>query len=60
MMLGSPQDVINKILYEHSIFGHQRTMIQFTVGQTPHDKVMRCIELYGTVVAPAVRRALGV
>ena len=59
MMLGSPQDVINKILYEHSIFGHQRTMIQFTVGQTPHDKVMRCIELYGTVVAPAVRRALG-
>ena len=59
MMLGSPQDVIDKILYEHTIFGHQRTMIQFTVGQTPHDKVMRCIELYGTVVAPAVRRALG-
>ena len=60
MMLGSRQDVIDKILYEHTIFGHQRTMIQFTVGQTPHDKVMRCIELYGTIVAPAVRRALGI
>lgn len=59
MMLGSPQEVIDKILYEHSIFGHQRMMIQFTVGQTPHDKVMRSIELYGTVVAPAVRQALG-
>ncbi len=59
MMLGSPQDVIDKILYEHSIFGHQRTMIQFTVGHIPHDKVMRCIELYGTIVAPAVRQALG-
>lgn len=59
MMLGSPQDVIDKILYEHSIFGHQRTMIQFTVGHIPHDKVLRCIELYGTVVAPAVRKALG-
>ena len=59
MMLGSPEDVIEKILYEHSIFGHQRMMIQFTVGQIPHDKVMRSIELYGTVVAPAVRQALG-
>jgi probable LLM family oxidoreductase len=58
MMLGSPQDVIDKILYEHSIFGHQRTMIQFTVGAMPHDAVMHCIELYGTVVAPAVRKAL--
>ncbi len=58
MMLGSPEDVIDKILYEHSIFGHQRTMIQFTVGSMPHDAVMHCIELYGTVVAPAVRKAL--
>jgi probable LLM family oxidoreductase len=58
MMLGTPQDIIDKILYEHSIFGHQRMMIQFTVGAMPHDAVMRCIELYGTVVAPAVRKAL--
>ena len=59
MMLGSPQEVVDKILYEHSLFGHQRTMIQFTVGATPHDKVLRSIELYGTKVAPAVRQALG-
>ncbi len=59
MMLGGPQEIIDKILYEYSLFGHQRTMIQFTVGATPHDKVMRSIELYGTVVAPAVRKALG-
>ncbi len=59
MMLGSPQEVIDKILYEHSLFGHQRTMIQFTVGAMPHDQVLRCIELYGTAVAPAIRKALG-
>jgi probable LLM family oxidoreductase len=58
MLLGSPQEVIDKILFEHSLFGHQRTLIQFTVGSMPHDTVMRCIELYGTVVAPAVRKAL--
>ncbi len=58
MLLGSPQDIVDKILFEHSLFGHQRTLIQFTVGSMPHAATMRCIELYGTVVAPAVRRAL--
>lgn len=56
MLLGSPQEVIDKILYEHEIFRHDRILIQFTVGPTPHDKVMRSIELFGTKVAPVVRR----
>ncbi|MDQ6717895.1 MAG: LLM class flavin-dependent oxidoreductase [Gemmatimonadota bacterium] len=59
MLLGSPQEVIDKILYEHEIFGHQRMLIQFTVGPTPHEKVMRSVELFGTQVAPEVRRAIG-
>jgi probable LLM family oxidoreductase len=56
MMLGTPQEVIDKILYEHEIFGNKRLLIQFTVGPTPHDKVMRSIELFGMKVAPVVRR----
>jgi probable LLM family oxidoreductase len=54
-LVGSPQEVIEKILFQHEIFGHQRFMIQFSVGTLPHEKVMRSIELYGTEVAPAVR-----
>ncbi|HEX7939927.1 MAG TPA: LLM class flavin-dependent oxidoreductase, partial [Gemmatimonadaceae bacterium] len=57
ILVGSPQQVIDKILYEHEIFGMQRFMLQLTVGTMPHDKVMRAIELYGTQVAPAVRKA---
>ena len=57
ILVGSPQQVIDKILYEHEIFGMQRFMLQLTVGTMPHDKVMRAIELYGTLVAPAVRKA---
>jgi alkanesulfonate monooxygenase SsuD/methylene tetrahydromethanopterin reductase-like flavin-dependent oxidoreductase (luciferase family) len=53
--VGSPQEVIDKILFEHEIFGHQRFLAQLTVGVMPHDRVMRAIELLGTVVAPAVR-----
>lgn len=56
MLLGSPQEVIDKILYEREIFRNDRLLIQFTVGPTPHDKVMRSIELFGTKVAPVVRR----
>jgi probable LLM family oxidoreductase len=59
LLVGDVQEVIDKILYEHELFGHQRFLAQFTVGSMPHDKVMRSIELLGTEVAPAVRRALG-
>jgi len=57
MLVGSPQEVIDKILYEHELFGNQRFLIQLSVGTMPHAKMMRAIELLGTEVAPAIRRA---
>jgi probable LLM family oxidoreductase len=59
LLVGSPQEVIDKILFQHEIFRHDRFMAQVTVGPMPHDRVMRAIELLGTVVAPAVRKATG-
>ena len=56
--VGSPEQVIEKILFQHEIFRHDRFLIQFTVGTLPHDKVMRSIELLGTRVAPVVREEL--
>lgn len=58
LLVGGPQQVIDKILFEHELFGMQRFLMQFTVGTMEHRKVMRAIELFGTVVAPAVRAAL--
>jgi len=55
--VGSPQEVVEKILFQRELFGHDRFLLQFTVGSLPHDVVMRSIELFGTEVAPAVRRA---
>ncbi len=54
----SPDEVVEKILFEHELFGHQRFLAQISVGPMPHAKVMRAIELFGTVVALAVRKAL--
>ncbi|HEU4560966.1 MAG TPA: LLM class flavin-dependent oxidoreductase [Longimicrobium sp.] len=58
LLVGSPQEVIDKILFQHEIFGHDRFLAQLTVGSMPHAQTMRAIELLGTVVAPAVRTAL--
>lgn len=58
IFVGSPQQVIDKILYEHELFKHDRMLLQFSVGPMKHADIMRSIELFGTVVAPAVRTAL--
>ncbi len=57
LVVGSPQEVIEKILYEHEIFGNTRFLAQMSMGDMPHNKIMKSIELYGTVVAPAIRKA---
>lgn len=59
LLVGSPQEVVDKILYQHKVLGLTRYLLHISVGTLPHEKVMRCIELLGTVVAPAVRKALG-
>ena len=56
--VGSPDQVAEKLLHHHEIFGHQRTMLQLAVGPTPHADVMRAIELLGTKVAPVVREEI--
>jgi probable LLM family oxidoreductase len=56
--VGSPAEVIEKILFQYDIFHHDRFLVQFTVGTMPHAKIMRSIELLGTEVAPAVRAAV--
>jgi len=58
LLVGSPQQVVDKILYEHELFGHSRFLAQMTVGPIDHKKVMRSIELFGKDVAPAIRKAL--
>lgn len=57
--MGSPQEVIDKILMQHEWFKHDRFGLQLSVGTLPHAKVMKAIELYGTVVKPAIDKALG-
>jgi probable LLM family oxidoreductase len=56
--VGTPEDVVEKILFQHEIFSHDRFMIQFTIGGLPHKGILRSIELLGREVAPRVREEL--
>ena len=56
LVVGSPEEVIEKILYQYEIFGHQRFLLQASIGALPHSKILHAFELFGTSVAPIVRR----
>jgi probable LLM family oxidoreductase len=54
--VGSQQQIIDKLLYQHEMFGHQRFMAQIDIGGLPYSKVAQTIELLATEVAPVIRR----
>ncbi|MFC3164703.1 LLM class flavin-dependent oxidoreductase [Ciceribacter thiooxidans] len=58
LFVGDPETVAEKIVAHHRIFGNDRFLLQMAIGLMPHREVMRGIELFGTKVAPLVRKAL--
>ena len=54
--IGSPQQIIEKILYQHEAFGHQRYIGQMDFGGMPFDKLMKNIERIGTDILPAIKK----
>ena len=55
LAVGTPEQVAEKLVYEHELFGHQRYIAQMSVGAVAHADVLRSMELFGTQVAPVVR-----
>ncbi len=60
LMVGSVNEVVDKILYQHELFGNTRFLAQASIGTVPHKMNMRSIELFGTKVVPQVRKGLGI
>jgi probable LLM family oxidoreductase len=57
LALGTPQEVIEKLLFVRDTLGADRILLHLSVGTMPHGRVLRAIELLGTKVAPALRAA---
>lgn len=58
LFLGDPETVAEKIVENWKLFRNDRFLLQMAIGPMPHAQIMRGIELYGTKVAPLVRKAL--
>ncbi|WP_178022267.1 LLM class flavin-dependent oxidoreductase [uncultured Paenibacillus sp.] len=56
--VGNPDQVAEKILRQHELFGHNRYILQLDIGGMPFAKVAKAIELLATKVVPVVRQAM--
>jgi probable LLM family oxidoreductase len=58
LYVGSPETVARKIAATAKALGLSRFDMKYSAGALSHDKIMRCIELYGSKVIPLVREML--
>lgn len=56
MNIGSPQEIIEKILYQREMFGHQRYIGQMDFGGMPFENLRRNVEIIGEEILPAIRK----
>jgi alkanesulfonate monooxygenase SsuD/methylene tetrahydromethanopterin reductase-like flavin-dependent oxidoreductase (luciferase family) len=49
LVVGSVEEVVEKIRFQHELFGHDRFLMQTSLGSMPHAKVLASIERLGTV-----------
>jgi alkanesulfonate monooxygenase SsuD/methylene tetrahydromethanopterin reductase-like flavin-dependent oxidoreductase (luciferase family) len=56
ILVGSPQQIIDKLIYERELFAHDRFLGQVDIGGLPYAKVAKSIELLATQVLPVMRR----
>jgi probable LLM family oxidoreductase len=59
LYLGSPETVARRIATTAKALGISRFDMKYSAGALSHDKIMRCIELYGTKVMPLAREMMG-
>ncbi len=56
--VGTPDEIIEKILFQHEIFNHQRFLMYLGNSAIEHQKILHAVELFGTKVAPVVREEI--
>jgi len=58
LIVGDAARVTERILQLHEVFQNTRILIQMAIGTVPHAEQLKAIEILGTKVAPAVKKAL--
>lgn len=58
LFVGSPEQIAEKIVTQHQMFGHRRFIAQVDIGGVPFAKAAKSIELLAGQVKPLVEKAL--
>jgi alkanesulfonate monooxygenase SsuD/methylene tetrahydromethanopterin reductase-like flavin-dependent oxidoreductase (luciferase family) len=58
LFVGSPETVAAKMVRVVNGLGLSRFDLKYSLGTLPHERLLNCIRLYGTEVAPRVREAV--
>lgn len=58
LIIGEANEAIDKILQLHETLGFTRFAAHMDVGGPSHKDLMKSIEIFGTSIAPAIRKAL--
>ncbi|WP_219838548.1 LLM class flavin-dependent oxidoreductase [Paenibacillus sp. R14(2021)] len=56
MMVGTPESIVEKLLYQYELYGHQRFIAQMDVGGVPFEQLMKSVEVIGSKILPAIRK----
>ena len=59
LYVGSPETVARRITATMRALGLARFDMKYSAGLLSHDKIMRCIELFGRKVMPMVKEMVG-
>jgi probable LLM family oxidoreductase len=59
LLVGSPEEIVERILLMHQHWGQVRSYLHIDMGAVPQKELLEAIELFGTVVRPAVQAELG-
>ncbi|RCW72034.1 LLM class flavin-dependent oxidoreductase [Saliterribacillus persicus] len=58
LFVGTPDQIVEKILYQHELFGHDRFVAQVDIGGQSKENIFQTMELLATEVAPKVKEKL--
>lgn len=59
LVVGNVQQTIDKIMEQYELFHNTRFLAQLVTGHTAHKNILKAIELFGTKVAPVIRKETG-
>lgn len=60
MLVGSPETIINKIVYQYENYKHDRHLLQLDLGGMPFETISKTIKILGETVIPEVKRRIAI